>query len=131
MIRRLGMALAAPALILALSGCVSVFPKSKPDQLYSFGLGGSGDAPPAGPAKDAVGVLLAVVDFPRSSTGDGILTVTGTQNAYVGESRWVGPASVLFREAVGRAFDRQSQRSRHCLKKDTCPAWNRSNVPPT
>ena len=111
MIRRLGIALAAPALVLVLSGCISVLPKSKPDQLYSFGLGG-GDAPAASPApKTSAGVLLAVVDFPRASTGDGILTLTGTQNAYIDQSRWVGPASVLFREAVGRAFDRQAQHS--------------------
>jgi cholesterol transport system auxiliary component len=117
--RRLGMALAAPTLALALSGCISVLPKSKPDQLYSFGAG-SGNAPTAMAAPGtAAGVLLAVVDFPRASTGDGILTVTGSQNAYVADSRWVGPAAVLFREAVGRAFDGQSQRSRLLARGET------------
>jgi cholesterol transport system auxiliary component len=56
-----------------------------------------------------VGVLLGAVTFPRAATGDAILSVTGTQSAYIAESRWVAPASVLFREAVERRFDRSAK----------------------
>jgi cholesterol transport system auxiliary component len=103
-----------------LSACISVLPKTKPDQLYSFGHGG--DAKPAAAAPStatAPGVLLAAVVFPRAATGDGILTITGNQSAYIAQSRWVGPASVLFREAVERAFDRSAQRSRLISRGET------------
>ena len=108
--RRLATLLAAPALVVSLSACVSVLPKAKPAQLYSFGqaIEVQPAAAPA-PAGPAVGVLLGAVTFPRAATGDQILSVTGNQSAYIGESRWVSPASVLFREAVERSFDRSSK----------------------
>jgi cholesterol transport system auxiliary component len=110
-LRRFAILAAAPALAVALSGCISVLPKSKPDQLYSFGAD-VGTQPAATPdRRGAQGVLLATVAFPRAATGDGILTVTGDRSAYIAMSRWVGPASVLFREAVETAFDRTSQRT--------------------
>lgn len=111
--RRIAMLLGAPALAVALSGCVSLLPKTKPSQLYSFGHGI--DLAPAAASEQptgATGVLLGAVTFPRASTGDGILSVTGTQSAYIAESRWVAPAALLFRESVERAFDRTAKTTR-------------------
>lgn len=109
--RRLAILLATPAIAVALSACVSLLPKTKPDQLYSMAPVAAAPAAPAAHDSDSVGVLLVNVDFPRAATGDGILTMTGSQSAYIGEARWVGPASVLYREAVEQAFD-GAQRTR-------------------
>ncbi len=102
------------ALAGGLSGCVSLLPKTQPAQLYRFGADGLD--PPSGDLKsrsgaDKVGVVLAMVGFPRASTSDGILTVTGDQTAYIGGVRWVAPARLLFQEAVQRQFERRAQRA--------------------
>jgi cholesterol transport system auxiliary component len=94
--------LAAVALLAAgLSGCISLLPKSKPAQLYRFGLA-AGEAP-ASPR--AIGVYRANGAFQRESAGDRILTITGERAAYIAQARWVAPAEVLFDEALATAFD--------------------------
>lgn len=111
--------LAFAALSAGLGGCVSLLPKSDPAQLYTFGRGDAGATAPAAPvAGPRAGVLLAAVTFPRAATGDQILTMTGTEAAYIAESRWIGPASVLFREAVERRFETAAQRSRLIARGD-------------
>lgn len=84
-----------------LSGCVSLLPASKPVQTYLFGSQTA--APTALTA--SVRVLKGVTTFPLAAGGDRILTVTGTKSAYIAGARWVAPASVLFDQAVLRAFD--------------------------
>jgi cholesterol transport system auxiliary component len=109
-------AILAPALALALSlgGCVSLFPKAKPAQMYRFGATPA-EAPGtalASPA-DAFGVLKAPTGFARAAAGDQILTVMpGGQSAYVAQARWVSAAVVLFDEALERAFDADTGRAR-------------------
>jgi cholesterol transport system auxiliary component len=113
-------ALAALTLAAGLSGCVSVFPKSKPAQLYTFGRApaAAGAPTPASTVLGArTGVLLAAVSFPRAAQGDTLLTMTGAQAAYIEESRWMAPAVVLFREAVERRFD-DAQRTRLVARGD-------------
>jgi cholesterol transport system auxiliary component len=101
MIRRpLLLALAVSAV--ALSGCISLLPKSKPAQLYSF------VPPPAAAAPSsakAAAVFRTNGSFQQESADDRLLTVTGGHAAYVADSRWVAPASVLFDQAVSQAFD--------------------------
>jgi len=111
--------LAVLALVAAsatLGGCVSLLPKTAPAQLYRFGAESalpSGGAPngtsvgPSGAGK--IGVVLGHVEFPRASTSDGILTVTGDQTAYIAGARWVAPARQQFQEAVERAFDARAK----------------------
>ena len=100
------------AMVLSLGACVSLLPKSKPSQLYRFGgAPAAAQAPAPGPSAGP-GVVLVGVDFPRAAAGDGILTLTGDQAAYIGESRWVAPATVLFQEAAERAFDHPGARVR-------------------
>ena len=90
------------ACALALSGCISLLPKSKPVQLYSF-------APPpakagtAGP--NAVAVFRSNGQFQDEASDDRILTMSGGKAAYIAETRWVAPAETLFNEAVADAFD--------------------------
>lgn len=91
----------AGVLALSLTGCISLVPKTKPAQLYRFGLPTS-----AAPTRtDPVGVFRVHGQFQREASGDRILTVTGEQAAYIARSRWVAPAEVLFDEAVLAAFD--------------------------
>jgi cholesterol transport system auxiliary component len=104
MIRRpLLFALAVSAV--ALSGCISLLPKSKPAQLYSF-VPAPAAAPSAPSSAKAAAVFRTNGSFQEESADDRLLTVTGGGHAaYVADSRWVAPASVLFDQAVSQAFD--------------------------
>lgn len=94
------------ALPLILGGCISVFPKAAPVQMYRFGEPAAAPAAPAAPAATApVAVLKGPITFPPASGGDRLLTVTGAENAYIGGARWVAPAASLFDEALLKAFD--------------------------
>ncbi|MDO8380126.1 ABC-type transport auxiliary lipoprotein family protein [Phenylobacterium sp.] len=96
----------AAATAVALTGCITLLPKTKPAQLYSFGYVAPADAA-APPAGETFGVLKLANGFTRAAAGDQILTITGGNDAaYIGQARWVSAATVLFDEAVNRAFDR-------------------------
>lgn len=92
------------ACALALSGCISLLPKTKPSQLYRFGQTATAEAGPA-PVAGRVGVFRANGIFQRESAGDRMLTLTGEKVAYIAQARWVAPATVLFDQAVLSAFD--------------------------
>ena len=98
------------ACALALSGCISLLPKTKPSQLYRFGQSAAASAP--GPVGGTVGVFLSNGSFPNEAAGDRILTITGGKAAFVAQSRWVAPAGVLFNAAVANAFDADTGRIR-------------------
>lgn len=100
---------AASLSALALSGCVTLLPKSKPSQLYRFGVSAAASAPSRA---DAISVFRAAGNFPREAAGDRLLTITGARAAYIADARWVAPAEVLFDEAVANAFEAQSGRVR-------------------
>jgi cholesterol transport system auxiliary component len=92
------------ACAVALSGCISLLPKSKPAQLYRFGQSvAAAPAAPAGPR--TVGVFRTNGSFEEAAANDRILTVTGGKAAFIAQSRWIAPASILFDEAVSNAFD--------------------------
>lgn len=88
-------------LTLIVGGCVTVFPKAKPVQLYRFDASAA-SAPSA--SGTPVSVLHAATGFAAAAAGDRILTATGRQAAYVADARWVSPAAVLFDEAEARVF---------------------------
>lgn len=88
---------------LSLAACVSLFPKAKPVQLYSFKAADAAAA--AAPTPPAVTVLRAPTVFTRSAASDRILTRTGSTVAYIADARWSAPASQLFDEALSAAFD--------------------------
>lgn len=99
MIRALVLAVGLPV---ALAGCISVFPKATPVQMYRFGETPATAASAAGPSTI---VAKGATVFPPAASGDRILTVTGSETAYISGARWVAPASVMFDEALLRAFD--------------------------
>jgi len=96
------------AIALALSGCISLLPKSKPAQLYRFGL----PAAEVVPREGTVGVFQSNGLFPNEASGDRILTMDHGKAAYVAQSRWVAPAGVLWTQAVQGAFDADPGRVR-------------------
>jgi cholesterol transport system auxiliary component len=98
------------AAALAVSGCISLLPKSKPAQLYRFGQ--EATAATSGPSQGTVGVFQANGTFQNEAGGDRILTISGGKVAYIAQSRWVSPAGVLFNEAVTAAFDADPGRVR-------------------
>jgi cholesterol transport system auxiliary component len=87
---------------LGLSGCVSLFPASKPVQLYRFGQ--SAPAPTA-PAPAGLTIAKGVISFPSDAAGDALLTVTGAQAAFIADARWIEPASLMFDQALTAGFD--------------------------
>lgn len=112
--------LAASVAALVLSGCISLLPKADPVQLYRFGRTPAPltDAPPA----NRTPLALNPVEFPQASRGDRLLTVTGTQVAYVAESRWAAPAEVLFSEALERAFEERARSVRLTGRRELEPS---------
>ncbi|HEY1559634.1 MAG TPA: ABC-type transport auxiliary lipoprotein family protein [Caulobacteraceae bacterium] len=104
--RRRTFLLAAPAGLLA--GCVSLFPKSPPVQLYRFG-GGLSPARQSPTAPDATFAVAALpITFYDPAAGDQILTTTGDEAAYIKGERWVTSASSLFEQALVNAFGANS-----------------------
>jgi cholesterol transport system auxiliary component len=100
LLRKAAVVLAAGALALALGGCISLFPKTKPAQLYRFGA----TMPPAAEAPRHTTVIKGVVDFEQAAATDRILTSDGDTVAYIAGARWVSSAPTLFDEALDRAF---------------------------
>jgi cholesterol transport system auxiliary component len=86
---------------LALGGCISVFPKSKPAVLYRFDVPASESAP----AQRPMALIKGPVDFTRAAASDRILTSDGSTVAYIAGARWVSTAPALFDEALERAFN--------------------------
>jgi len=110
MIRNITRGVAVAAVALALSGCISVFPKTKPASMYRFGDADLNvtKAPPGA----MFGVLKAPSAFTRAAAGDRLLTVTNGEVAYIAGARWVSPAFILFEEATARAFENDPGRAR-------------------
>lgn len=101
MSRRIAVMVLALAAI-GLSGCISLFPKAEPSQLYRLQATVEPQAASAGPV---YGVLRLGTGFPRASGGDRILTVgPGGEAAYIAGARWVSPAAVMFDEQTVQAF---------------------------
>jgi cholesterol transport system auxiliary component len=93
---------AAMALSLGLASCISLFPKTAPATLYRFEAQAPAEA--GTQASRTVAVLHAAGAFEAAAAGDRILTITGSQAAYIAAARWVSPASVLFNDAVNRTL---------------------------
>ena len=101
--------LALGVLATGLAGCITLFSKEKPVQLYMFGA--AVQPPPAAPGAPFV-VRVGALDFDQGAGGDRILTVTGDEAAYIDGARWVAPASELFEEALEHGFNTAGGRAR-------------------
>ena len=89
----------------ALAGCITLFPKETPVQLYRFGYSPAGGAPSPSSSESTFTVRAVVANFVRSSAGDRILTMQGESVAYIGGARWVETANTLMEDTVHAAFD--------------------------
>lgn len=98
------------AVAVALTGCISLFPKTKPAGLYRFGHAAVESSRPAG--EKSFGVYKTPTVFTRSAMSDRLLSVTNGEAAYISDARWVSPAIVLFDEAVARAFEADGSTAR-------------------
>jgi cholesterol transport system auxiliary component len=96
--------LALTVCAVALSGCISLLPKTKPSQLYTF-VPAPAAAPAAAGATHAAAVFQTNGSFQSESADDRLLTITNGKDAYIADTRWVAPAAVLFDQAVSQAFD--------------------------
>ena len=105
------LALALPAVV-GLGGCISLFPKAKPSQLYRFAAETTLPAPAERDGDPRVGLILPPVTLSRAASGDQLLAVTGDETAYIAGARWVSPAAVLWEESVRGAFSGRSARTR-------------------
>ena len=108
--------------MLALSACITVFPKTKPAQLYRF----DGRREPAATQPNSsiakVGVVRAGGSFNAAASGDRILTVTGDEVAYLAETRWAGAAVNLFDEALLGAFNANAGPARLVVRGEPAKA---------
>jgi cholesterol transport system auxiliary component len=109
-IRFIPRALAVAAAAVALTGCITLLPKTEPVGLYRFGV--EPVAAAKGPPGALFGVFKTPTVFTRASAGDRLLTITNGEAAYIAGARWVSPASILFDEAVARAFEADPGRAR-------------------
>ncbi|CAN5275198.1 ABC-type transport auxiliary lipoprotein family protein [soil metagenome] len=109
--------LSLAATVLALSGCISLFPKADPAGLYRFGA--ANPAASGAPVDKAFGVFKTPTVFTRAAMGDRLLTVTNGEAAYIADARWVSPAIVLFDEAAARAFEADSSPARLITRGET------------
>lgn len=101
---------AIAATAVALTGCISLFPKSNPAGLYRFGHVAAESSKPA--TEKNFGVYKTPTVFTRAAMSDRLLSVTNGEAAYIADARWVSPAIVLFDEAVARAFEADGSSAR-------------------
>jgi cholesterol transport system auxiliary component len=101
---------------ISLSGCVTLFPKTKPTQLYHLGLEAEGNGPPQSGA--GLAVLQGSIQFNRAVSADRLLTRQGNEAAYVAQARWTMPAALLFEESLAKAFMRGTGDARLVSPKD-------------
>jgi len=102
--------LTVAAVAVALTGCISLFPKSEPAGLYRFGHVAAESSRPS--SEKSFGVFKTPTVFTRAAMSDRLLSVTNGEAAYISDARWVSPAIVLFDEAVARAFESENSRAR-------------------
>jgi cholesterol transport system auxiliary component len=103
-------ALGVAAVAVALTGCISLFPKAKPAGLYRFGHVAAESSRPS--SDKSFGVYKTPTVFNRAAMSDRLLSVTNGEAAFISDARWVSPAIVLFDEAVARAFEADDSRAR-------------------
>jgi cholesterol transport system auxiliary component len=96
--------------MLGLSGCITLFPKTKPVQLYRFGV--QTTAPVDEQPQGLVAILKGPTLFNRAASGDRILTMTGQQSAYIADARWFDSASLLFDASLINRFTQSKGRVR-------------------
>lgn len=102
MIRTLAVAALAAV---SLAGC-ALLSSPDPVQLYRFGdPAGSVAAPIAEPVQ----VKLRALEMPQASQGDRMLSLTGSEAAFIAGARWVSPAIMLYSDALESSFAAQAQ----------------------
>jgi len=102
------------AVALGLAGCISLFPKAKPTQMYRFGVSDT----PSTAVATGVAIARTPTAFTRPAAGDRILTSNGQETAYIAEARWIAPAALMFDDAVERTFESRATGPRYITRGD-------------
>jgi cholesterol transport system auxiliary component len=111
-------ALGVAAVAVALTGCISLFPKAKPATLYKI----NGDVPAVAASGPAVStVLRAPTFFSRVASSDRIITTTGPEMQTLAGARWAAPASTMFDEALSAAFTSAAPKVRLLTRGENAP----------
>jgi len=110
--------LAAAAAVVALSGC-ALLSSPDPVQLYRFGDASTAGGQPV--VGQPVQVKLRTVTFPQASQGDRLLSITGTEAAYIKGARWVSPAAQLYGASLESAFADQARGVRLIGRRELTP----------
>jgi cholesterol transport system auxiliary component len=124
--RRTAAAVLGLVLAASLSGCVSLFPKAKPADLYRFTPQVA--QAPQSPDGKRIPISLSAVDFTAAASSDRILTMTGDEAAYIEGARWVSTAQAQFEEAIDKAFERGSSTTRIVERRQSASARLVMNV---
>lgn len=102
--RPLILALALAAIAGALAGCITLFPKETPAQLYRFTYAPAQAVPTPSPGASSFTVRAVLAQFTRGASGDQILTARGASVGYIAGARWVETADLLMEDAIHAAF---------------------------
>ncbi len=98
----------AVAPLLLLGGCLGgLIGGGKPAALYRFG--DLTDVPqPAEQVAPRRTVRIMPIDFAAAAAGDRVLTIEGSEAAYLKNVRWVSPAAALFRDGLANGVARRA-----------------------
>lgn len=102
MIRTLAVAALAAV---SLSGCALL---SSPDPVQLYRFGDAGDALTTS-AAEPIQVKLRALELPQASQGDRLLSLTGSEAAFIAGARWVSPAVMLYSDALEASFASQAR----------------------
>ncbi len=123
---------------LGLASCITLFPKAAPVQLYRFETAAIPE--PAG-ATRTVAVQQTPGAFTPAAAGDRLLSITGSQAAYISGARWISSAQSLFNAAATRSLEAAPQirlsvpgelaRPQYILRLDVLTFETRYSAPDT
>ena len=99
----------AGAAALALSGCALL---STPNPVQTYRFGGVAATQGAATIAAPLQISLRRVEMPAAVQNDRLLSVTGSETAYISGARWVSPASELYTAALENAFVTQATQVR-------------------
>lgn len=94
---RAGLAAAAAAASLSLSGCISLLPETEPDALYRLA---SVSAPETRTAAGGETVVIGRVAAPRGLAGDRIALERDGRIGYMAGAAWLSPAPAMLHSAI-------------------------------
>ena len=103
---RKSLAITAVAALGLMASACSVLKTPDPIQTYRFGAVPAFDAAAQAQTGACQPIVIALrrIEFVDAARGDRLLSVTGSETAYIGGARWVSQAETLFQSSLENAF---------------------------